>query len=96
MTSPEVKKSTVDKGKENPDAVKPGIFPEFRIDKILTQSGRSLFDKISDSGKAVVHSLYEGAYKSPGINRLVGKWKLTYNQFRGDKYEKKAAKFKIN
>ncbi len=94
MTSPEVKKSTVDKGKENPDAVKPGIFPEFRIDKILTQSGRSLFDKISDSGKAVVHSLYEGAYKSPGINRLVGKMEIAYNQFRGDKYEKKAAKFK--
>ena len=95
MSTPEVKKTLSVESKEaSASSSKTGTTPVFRIDEILTKAGRSLFDKISDSGKAVVHGLYEGAYKSPGINRLVGKMEIAYNQFRGDKYEKKAAKFK--
>jgi len=95
MSTPEAKKTPSVESKEaGAPSSKTGTTPVFRIDEILTKAGRGLFEKISDTGKNLAHDLYEGAYKSPGINRLVGKIEIAYNQFRGDKYEKKAAKFK--
>ncbi|MFA7208873.1 MAG: hypothetical protein WC120_01175 [Parcubacteria group bacterium] len=44
--------------------------------------------------KGFATRLYEGLYKIPGLNRIVGKMEIAYNQFRADKHEKKAAEFK--
>ncbi|MDZ4385290.1 MAG: hypothetical protein U0944_02610 [Candidatus Moranbacteria bacterium] len=44
--------------------------------------------------KGIASRLYEGLYKIPGINRIVGKMEIAYNQFWADKNEKKAAQSK--
>ena len=49
---------------------------------------------MSEVGVKIASPVYEGLYNTPGVNRIVGKLEIAYNQFWIDKYQQKAAKFK--
>lgn len=55
---------------------------------------REFFEKMTDGGKKIAGKLYEGLNKIPGVNMLVAKMEVAYNQTLLDMHEKKAVKAK--
>jgi hypothetical protein len=49
---------------------------------------------MSEKGRQIAKRFYEGLYKIPGVNRIVGKIEIAYNQFWIDRHQKEAAKVK--
>ena len=62
--------------------------------ELLNSENQGFFHKMSEGGKKVASSVYEGIYKIPGINKVVGKLEIAYNQFWVDRHEEKAVGFK--
>jgi len=60
----------------------------------LSSVNQGFFGKMSEAGKKIANQAYEGLYKIPVVNRVVGKMEIAYNQFWVDRHEKKAVKFK--
>jgi hypothetical protein len=60
----------------------------------LSPDNQKFFNRMSEGGKDIANRVYEGIYKIPGINRVVGKLEIAYNQFWLDRHEKKAVGFK--
>lgn len=61
---------------------------------LLSEENQSFLGRMSEGGKKIASQVYEGLYKIPGVNRLVGKLEIAYNQFWVDKHEEKAVQFK--
>ena len=66
----------------------------FAVAEQLNDSNRNIFEKMSHKGRDIASRAYEGLYKVPVVNRLVGKMEIAYNQFWADHHENKAIKFK--
>lgn len=60
----------------------------------LNSENQSFLGRMSEGGKKLASQAYEGLYKIPGVNRVVGKLEIAYNQFWIDKHEEKAVGFK--
>lgn len=60
----------------------------------LGTENQSRFSKMSESAKNLANQAYEGLYKIPGVNRIVGKLEIGYNQLWSDRHEEKAVGFK--
>lgn len=60
----------------------------------LNRENKKFFGKMSDKGKEIAGQAYEGLYKIPGVNRVVGKMEIAYNKFWINRHEKKAVKYK--
>lgn len=60
----------------------------------LNSENQGVLGRISEGGKKIASQVYEGLYKIPGVNRVVGKLEIAYNQFWIDKHEEKAVQFK--
>jgi hypothetical protein len=60
----------------------------------LNSENQSFWGRMSGSGKRIASQAYEGLYKIPGVNRVVGKMEIAYNQFWIDKHEEKLVEFK--
>lgn len=65
-----------------------------RIAPIIENNNKSLWGKISGGAKEIMSNAYEGIYLTPGLNKVVGKMEIAYNQFWMDKKEGKAARLK--
>lgn len=61
---------------------------------LFSRKNLEFFRKMPDDAKEIANKLYEGVYKTPGVNRIVGKMEIAYNQFWLDRHEGKAAKLK--
>lgn len=64
------------------------------VSAFLNSENQSFWGRMSEGGKKLVSQAYEGFYKIPGVNRVVGKLEIAYNQFWIDKHEEKAVDFK--
>ena len=74
-----------------------GESPEESIENATAYLGtenQSFFSKMSEGAKNLANQAYEGLYKIPVANRLVGKMEIAYNQFWIDKHQDKAVDFK--
>lgn len=60
----------------------------------LSPENQSIWGRMSEGGKKIASQAYEGLYKIPGVNRVVGKMEIAYNQFWVDRHEEKAVQFK--
>lgn len=60
----------------------------------FSPENQGFFSKMSEKGKNLAGKFYEGLYKIPGVNKIVGKMEIAYNQFWADKHEAKAANLK--
>ncbi len=60
----------------------------------LSPENKNFFAKMSERGKRLSRRLYEGSYKTIGVDKIRGRLDLTYNQFWADRYQRKAVKFK--
>lgn len=67
---------------------------EVRLSAFIETKNRDFFGKMTSGGKEIFKRAYEGIYMTPGINKLVGKMEIAYNQFRIDKIEDKASAHK--
>lgn len=65
-----------------------------KVGVLLEPQNIGFWDKMSTKGKEVMSKAYEGIYKTPVLNRLVGKMEIAYNQFWIDKKEEKAVELK--
>lgn len=65
-----------------------------RITPIIESPNKNLWGKISSGAKEIMSNAYEGIYMTPGLNKVVGKMEIAYNQFWMDKKEGKAARLK--
>ena len=65
-----------------------------KVGALLEPQNEGLWNKMSAKGKQIMSNVYEGIYKTPGVNRLVGKMEIAYNQFWIDKKEEKAVELK--
>jgi hypothetical protein len=83
--------NTTNNDPENINRVPPE--PE-RITPIIENNNKSLWNKISGGAKEIMSNAYEGIYMTPGLNKVVGKMEIAYNQFWMDKKEGKAARLK--
>jgi hypothetical protein len=61
---------------------------------ILSTENQSRFSKMTEGAKNIANQAYEGLYKIPGVNRIVGKLEIGYNQLWADRHEEKAVGFK--
>jgi len=60
----------------------------------LNSENQSFWGRMSEGGKKIASQAYEGLYKIPGVNRVVGKLEIAYNQFWVDRHEEKGVEFK--
>lgn len=60
----------------------------------LSSENQSFWGRMSEGGKKIASQAYEGLYKIPGVNRVVGKMEIAYNQFWIDRHEEKSVEFK--
>lgn len=60
----------------------------------LSSENQGFLSGMSEGGKNIASQVYEGLYKIPGVNRVVGKMEIAYNQFWMDRHEEKAVGFK--
>lgn len=65
------------------DAPEKGVRP---ASESLSPENRGFFKKMSDAGKR----FYEGLFKIPGVNRIVGKMEIAFHQSFADYHEKRA------
>lgn len=61
---------------------------------VLSPENQNFFSRMSESGKKIAHRVYQGLDKIPGVNRIVGRMEIAYNQFWIDRHQKKAVGFK--
>ena len=47
----------------------------------LNPENKGFFQNMSEKGKAMVSKLYEDLYKTPGINKLLGKTEIAFNNY---------------
>jgi hypothetical protein len=71
-----------------------GTVEDERVGPLLDQQNIGFWEKMSARGKQIISGAYEGIYKTPGVNRLVGKMEIAYNQFWIDKKENKNIELK--
>jgi hypothetical protein len=64
------------------------------IISVLGSRAKSFWGRMSEKGAKIANQVYEGLYKIPVVNRIVGKMEIAYNQFWIDRHQEKAAKFK--
>ncbi len=64
------------------------------IESYLCPQNQESLKKMPAGGKKIISQIYEGLYKIPGVNRIVGKLEISYNQFWLDKHEKRAVDLK--
>lgn len=50
---------------------------------------------MSEKGAKIANQVYEGLHKIPGVNRIIGKLEIAYNQFWIDRHQEKAVEFKL-
>jgi len=62
--------------------------------EFLNSDNQGFFNRMSEGGKNIANRVYEGLYEIPGVNRVVGKLEIAYNQFWLDRHEEKALKSK--
>jgi len=62
-----------------------------KVENSFSPENKGFFNRISEGAKEMAHSAYEGLYKIPGVNKVVGKMEIAYNQFWIDKNEEKKA-----
>ena len=67
---------------------------EINLLKVISYDSKSIFEKMSDKAKKIAGAVYEGVYRMPVANRVVGKMEIAYKQKRIDIYDKKMAKRK--
>lgn len=60
----------------------------------LSPENQNFFRRMSEGGRRIASRVYEGLYKIPGVNRVVGKIEIAYNQFWMDRYQGKAVEMK--
>lgn len=65
-----------------------------KVSPFIETENRSFFGRMSSGAKEMMSKAYEGIYMTPGVNNLVGKMEIAYNQFWIDKKETKANKLK--
>ncbi len=65
-----------------------------KIASNFNPENRKTFERMSEQAKNIANQVYEGLYKTPGINKIVGKLEIAYNQLWIDKHQEKAAKLK--
>ena len=105
LEKPPIPESTEEKPKiPTPEATTGGGTEEFKENKsqetaetastFLNSENQSFLGRMSEGGKKFAGQVYEGLYKIPGVNRVVGKLEIAYNQFWIDKHEEKAVDFK--
>ena len=93
---PEERKPTPEVGVKNEEKSKEYI-PEEIAEKApdyLNSDNRSFFRKMSEGGREIANQAYEGLYKIPGVDRVVGKMEIAYNEFWMHRHEEKAIEFK--
>jgi len=74
---------------------RPEVTPEADPRVILNSHNRSFFGRMSEGAKNLARKAYEGLYKIPLVNRIVGKMEIAYHQFWADEHEQKAKSFKL-
>ena len=57
---------------------------------VLSPENKSFFGRMSERGAKIANQAYEGLYKIPGVNRIVGRLEIAYNQFWIDRHQTKA------
>lgn len=60
----------------------------------LSADNKGFFSRMSEAGRNLAHQAYEGLYKIPGVNRIVGRLEIAYNQAWMDRHQEKAAALK--
>jgi len=65
-----------------------------RVAPFIENTNRGFWSKMSGGAKEILSNAYEGIYMTPGLNKVVGKMEIAYNQFWIDKKEGKAARLK--
>ncbi len=68
--------------------------PAEKTEDVLGSESKNFFGRMSEKARDIANSAYEGLYKIPGVNRVVGKMEIGYKQFWADKHEEKAAQYK--
>jgi len=61
---------------------------------VLSPENKSFLGRMSEGGEKIANQVYEGLYKIPDANRVVGKLEIAYNQFWIDRHQEKAVQFK--
>lgn len=61
---------------------------------VLSSENRILFRGMSEGGKKIANQVYEDLYKIPGVNRVIGKLEIAYNQFWINRHQEKSAQLK--
>ncbi len=100
-SSKSFKSSTTSKEVENPEEVKnqekEGERVEIRfpnLTSVLNLENKSFFERMSSKAREIANRLYEGVYKIPVVNRIVGKLEIAYNQFWIDRHQEKATQLR--
>ena len=65
-----------------------------KTETFLSSDNQDFFRKMSNGGTKIADQIFEGLYKIPVVDRLVGKYEIAYNQFWVDRHEEKAVKLK--
>lgn len=76
--APEIVQPAVDAGKTEAPPQSGG---EKSPADLLSAENRGLWDRMSAGGKKLAGQIYEKLYQIPGVNRIVGKLEIAYNQF---------------
>ncbi len=85
---PEPVPSTPYVGPEPPFLTPTNIISDFNPDN------RGFFGRMSERAKKIATGAYEGLYKIPIVNKMVGKLEIAYNQYWIDRHEEKAVEQK--
>jgi hypothetical protein len=64
------------------------------VTTVLSSENQRFFHNIPERGRDFAGQIYETLHEIPGINRIVGKLEIAYNQFWIDRHQEKAIKFK--
>jgi len=65
-----------------------------KTEEVLGTENRSFFSRMSEGAKGLAGKFYDKLYEIPGVNRVVGKMEIAYNQFWIDRHEEKATGLK--
>jgi len=61
---------------------------------VLSPENKSFFRRMSEEGRRIANQGYKGLYEIPGVNKIVGKGEIAYNQFWVDRHQEKVIRFK--
>lgn len=65
-----------------------------KVSHFVEKTNIGLWSKMSSGAKEIMSNAYESIYMTPGLNKVVGKMEIAYNQFWMDIKEGKAARLK--